>query len=507
MSKSFKSLILALVLAILLTYMIMAAQFESLLHPFLVMFTLPMGAAGAIVALLLTGQTINVISIIGMVVLVGIVVDNAIVKIDYTNQLRRGGRGSGEAVDEGSHVRLRPILMSTVSTLFGLIPMALGLEAGAELMRPLAIVVIGGLTFSTFLTLILIPVIYEVGGRAEEEAMKSSSTAPWPRPWSFWPCSSWASIPFSTRRSSWPPRKSYPQGRHLTSWSGRSARDRPDPGHGAARGGLSPVKGVGKMTSTSQIGGPGSPWSSTPRRTWNSPPGPARGADQGPGAPAVRRPAGRPALCPRGFPRPALPELHGLGRLLASRSSASWSRTSSRSASARSGASPESGRRRLGARDPGRPRQGKAQGLQASSPSRSARPSAHRLGTYPTGPGPEGATRSILFKFADAIDSLKELGETVVAYSGDESHPGQGHGRGRSDLRRHLLHPPDQRPADGQPDRSKERGRTPSGSPATSSASSSEIKRSSRPTSSSRPSTTRARRSARTSTTSISWPG
>jgi HAE1 family hydrophobic/amphiphilic exporter-1 len=161
MSRSFQSLILALLLAALLTYMIMAAQFESLLHPFIVMFTLPMGAAGSIIALLLTGQTFNVISIIGMVVLIGIVVDNATVKIDYTNQLRRGGMALREAVEEGSHVRLRPILMSTGSTLVGLIPMALALERGAELMQPLAIVVIGGLTFSTFLTLILIPVIYE----------------------------------------------------------------------------------------------------------------------------------------------------------------------------------------------------------------------------------------------------------------------------------------------------------------------------------------------------------
>jgi len=161
MARSFRSLILALLLAALLTYMIMAAQFESLVHPFIVMFTLPMGAAGAIVALLLTGGTYNVISVIGLVVLVGIVVDNATVKIDYTNQLRRGGMPLRQAVEEGSHVRLRPILMSTGSTLVGLIPMALAMERGAELMQPLAIVVIGGLTFSTFMTLILIPVIYE----------------------------------------------------------------------------------------------------------------------------------------------------------------------------------------------------------------------------------------------------------------------------------------------------------------------------------------------------------
>ncbi len=168
MSRSFRSLVLALLLAALLTYMIMAAQFESLVHPFIVMFTLPMGAAGAIVALLLTGQTLNVISIIGMVVLIGIVVDNATVKIDYTNQLRRAGMPLRQAVEEGSHVRLRPILMSTGSTLFGLVPMALALERGAELMQPLAIVVIGGLLFSTFLTLILIPVLYEWAERRKE---------------------------------------------------------------------------------------------------------------------------------------------------------------------------------------------------------------------------------------------------------------------------------------------------------------------------------------------------
>ncbi len=161
MGRSFRSLLFAFLLAVILTYMIMAAQFESLLHPFLVLITLPMGAAGCVLALLLTGQTFNVISVIGLVVLVGLVVDNATVKIDYTNQLRKSGRGLRDSVTEASRVRLRPILMSTLSTLFGLLPMALGLEAGAELMKPLAIVLIGGLTFSTFLTLIVIPVIYE----------------------------------------------------------------------------------------------------------------------------------------------------------------------------------------------------------------------------------------------------------------------------------------------------------------------------------------------------------
>jgi len=169
MSRSFRSLIWAFVLSALLVYMIMAAQFESLLHPLLIMFTIPMGLAGVFLALFLTGQTINVISVIGIVVLVGIVTDNAIVKIDFTNQLRRGGMPLHEAVIEGSVVRQRPILMTSITTIFGLIPLALGLGEGAELQRPLGIAVIGGLLFSTFLTLILIPVIYEL---AEEKREK-----------------------------------------------------------------------------------------------------------------------------------------------------------------------------------------------------------------------------------------------------------------------------------------------------------------------------------------------
>jgi len=162
MSRSFRSLIWAFILSALLVYMIMAAQFESLLHPLLIMFTIPMGLAGVFLALFVTGQTINVISVIGIVVLVGIVTDNAIVKIDFTNQLRRSGMPLHEAVIEGSVVRQRPILMTSITTIFGLIPLALGLGEGAELQRPLGIAVIGGLLFSTFLTLILIPVIYEL---------------------------------------------------------------------------------------------------------------------------------------------------------------------------------------------------------------------------------------------------------------------------------------------------------------------------------------------------------
>jgi len=161
MATSFRSLLLAFLMAVILIYMIMAAQFESLLHPFLIMFTIPMGLVGTVILLLATGQSLNVISLIGVVVLVGIVVNNAIVEIDYINQLRREGLELRPAVIEGTATRLRPIMMSTLSTVAGLIPMALGLGRGSELLRPLAIAVIGGLTSSLFLTLVLIPVLYE----------------------------------------------------------------------------------------------------------------------------------------------------------------------------------------------------------------------------------------------------------------------------------------------------------------------------------------------------------
>ncbi|MFW6140647.1 MAG: efflux RND transporter permease subunit [Acidobacteriota bacterium] len=172
MQKSFRSLGFAFLLAVVLVYMIMAAQFESLLHPLLILFTLPMGLTGVIWALLITGQTLNVISIIGMVVLAGIVVNDAIVKIDYTNQLRKKGMGIRQAIMEASRVRLRPILMTTVSTAAGLFPMSLGLGRGSELQQPLAISVIGGLILATFLTLILIPVAYEITEKAKSKSNK-----------------------------------------------------------------------------------------------------------------------------------------------------------------------------------------------------------------------------------------------------------------------------------------------------------------------------------------------
>jgi len=161
MTRSHRSLIFAFLLAVLLNYMIMAAQFESLRHPLLILSTVPMGLSGSVWIMLIAGQTLNIVSLIGMIILLGIIVDNAIVKVDCMNRLRKRGAGLREAIVEGSHLRLRPILMSTLTTLAGLVPMSLGLGRGAGLLRPLGIVVVGGLAFSTFLTLFLIPVIYE----------------------------------------------------------------------------------------------------------------------------------------------------------------------------------------------------------------------------------------------------------------------------------------------------------------------------------------------------------
>jgi HAE1 family hydrophobic/amphiphilic exporter-1 len=173
MAGSFRSLVAAFLLALLLNYMIMAAQFESLVHPFLILLTIPMGLCGSVLAMVLSRQTMNVISGIGMVVLLGIVVDNAIVKVDCTNRLRKEGLGLREAIVESSHVRLRPILMSTATTLIGLVPLSLGIGSGAELLRPLGIVVIGGLFFSTLLTLVLIPVVYEIVEARKEKRKKA----------------------------------------------------------------------------------------------------------------------------------------------------------------------------------------------------------------------------------------------------------------------------------------------------------------------------------------------
>jgi len=160
MQRSYRSLILALVLAVFLVYLVMAAQFESFLHPFIIMFTCPLAAIGVVVTLLATGKPVSVLVFIGVILLAGIVVDNGIVMIDYINTLRRAGAPKDEAIRSASLIRLRPVLMTTLTTVLGLLPMAFGLGAGAELQAPMALTVIGGLVIGTVLTLFVVPLLY-----------------------------------------------------------------------------------------------------------------------------------------------------------------------------------------------------------------------------------------------------------------------------------------------------------------------------------------------------------
>ena len=160
MRESFRSLAFAFGLAVALVFMILAAQFESVVQPFTIMLAVPLAAIGAVLALIVTRGGLNAMSLIGFVILVGIVVNDAIIKVDFINQYRREGASVREAILEAGRVRLRPILMTTVTTVFGLLPLALGLGAGADLRAPLAVAVIGGLISATLLTLIVVPVIY-----------------------------------------------------------------------------------------------------------------------------------------------------------------------------------------------------------------------------------------------------------------------------------------------------------------------------------------------------------
>ncbi|MEX2435653.1 MAG: efflux RND transporter permease subunit, partial [Balneolaceae bacterium] len=172
MSDSFQSLIFALSLAVFLVYLVMASQFESLLHPFIILFTIPLALVGAILALYITGMTISVVVFIGLILLAGIVVNNAIILIDLINQMRQSGMEKLEAIKQGGKSRLRPIMMTTLTTSLALLPLAIGFGDGAELRAPMGITVIGGLMVSTLLTLVVIPVMYDVMDRKKYSTPK-----------------------------------------------------------------------------------------------------------------------------------------------------------------------------------------------------------------------------------------------------------------------------------------------------------------------------------------------
>ena len=158
--EAFGVLLLAVLLAVVLIYMIMASQFQSLSYPFIIMFTIPLAFTGGFLILYITGLAVSVVSLIGLIILTGVVVNNGIVLVDYTNQLRAKGLKVKEALLEAGRTRMRPIIMTALTTILALIAMALGIGEGAEMMQPMAVTTIGGLIYATMLTLIVVPIMY-----------------------------------------------------------------------------------------------------------------------------------------------------------------------------------------------------------------------------------------------------------------------------------------------------------------------------------------------------------
>jgi HAE1 family hydrophobic/amphiphilic exporter-1 len=178
MEASFNSLLFALGLAIFLVYLVMASQFESLLHPFVILFSIPLAAVGVALALWLTDTRLSIIVFIGLIMLAGIVVNNAIVLVDLINKLRERGMERMDAIREAAHLRLRPIMMTTLTTVLGLLPMAFGLGEGSEMRTPMAITVMGGLITSTLLTLLVVPVMYSLLDRRRDVSLTAEGVPP-----------------------------------------------------------------------------------------------------------------------------------------------------------------------------------------------------------------------------------------------------------------------------------------------------------------------------------------
>jgi multidrug efflux pump len=160
LEESGNALYFAFALALVVVFMVLAAQFESLIHPFTVILAVPLAVTGALIALLMTGSTLNLFSQIGMILLIGLVTKNSILLVEYANQLKRTGLDAIQAMLESGSIRLRPIVMTSVATIMGAMPIALGLGAGSASRRPLGYAIVGGMVFSTLLTLFLVPVVY-----------------------------------------------------------------------------------------------------------------------------------------------------------------------------------------------------------------------------------------------------------------------------------------------------------------------------------------------------------
>jgi HAE1 family hydrophobic/amphiphilic exporter-1 len=174
MIEAFRTLALAFALASLLVYMVMASQFESFRHPFIIMFTIPLALVGVVFGLFVAGRAVNLPVMIGFILLGGIAVNNGIVMIDYINQLRRGGLDGREAIVQGAVTRLRAVLLTALTTILGMMPMALSRSEGAEFRAPMAITVVGGLTATTFLTLFIIPIIYSLFEKISFKKVKAN---------------------------------------------------------------------------------------------------------------------------------------------------------------------------------------------------------------------------------------------------------------------------------------------------------------------------------------------
>ncbi len=162
MAESFRSLQFTMLLAVFLVYLVMASQFESLLHPFVILLTIPLALTGSVWAMFLTGTTVNVVAYIGLIMLAGIVVNQSIVLIDAVNQARERGMAKHDAIIEAGRLRLRPIVITKLTTILGLLPMAIGIGEGAEIRKPMAIAVIGGVAIASLFTLLVIPVVYSL---------------------------------------------------------------------------------------------------------------------------------------------------------------------------------------------------------------------------------------------------------------------------------------------------------------------------------------------------------
>ena len=179
-AKSMSSLLFALGLAVLIVYMLLASQFDSLVHPFTIMFALPPAMVGALLALWVTGDTLNIMSVIGIILLFGLVTKNSILLVDLTIQKQAAGMGYEDALRTACPIRLRPILMTAVSMIFGVLPVALALGEGGEARAPMAVATAGGMTTSTVLTLFVVPVIYALIEKFRERRRQRRVSAPVP---------------------------------------------------------------------------------------------------------------------------------------------------------------------------------------------------------------------------------------------------------------------------------------------------------------------------------------